>query len=233
MGSLQTLLNRNVPLVKICGNKFESEVLKVASFKPDFMGWIFSPFSPRKIELKDAIKQFYTIKEKHNEILTVAVFSGNPMNEILHIVKSLNEFNCIDLIQVTEDSTFIKNLKMELEKHDLSIPVVPVIRPQAIITEDIFSPFEPSQLYILDRFDPEKRGGTGKQIPPEYFKNSIKKNFLVAGGINSSNVLEILQYSKAMGVDLSSGVEDSPGIKNEKKLEELFFKVKNFKILDV
>lgn len=232
MDTIQKLLNHNRPLIKICGNKFKEEVLKVANYKPDFMGWIFSPYSSRKIEVEDALRQLILLKEINHDILSVAVFSGNSINEILHVVKYLNQYKCLDFIQVTEDKDFIKNLRMNFEKNNISIPVIPVIRPQQRITDEMFLPLEPSLFYILDRFDPEKRGGTGKKIPPEYFRNPITKPFLIAGGINPGNVIEILTYSKAKGIDLSSGIEDQPGIKNEKKLEELFFKVSNFKIPD-
>ncbi len=232
MEKIQKLLNHNRPLIKICGNKFYEEVLKVAKYNPDFMGWIFSPYSPRKIDIEDALKQLIYLKEKSYNILTVAVFSGNSIDEIIKIVKYLNQYKCLDLIQITEESHFINNLRMNLDKNDIYIPVIPVIRPQQIITEQIFLPFEPSLFYILDRFDPEKKGGTGKQIPSEYFNKPITKPYLIAGGINPNNVIEILTYSKAKGIDLSSGIEDQPGIKNEKKLEELFLKVRNFKIPD-
>lgn len=233
MSIFVSLFKKDRPLVKICGNKLHEEVLKVAKFKPDFMGWIFSPYSPRKVGFEDALKQILMVKETYSDILTVAVFSGNTISEILSIVKNFYSYNCLDLIQVTENSHFITELRRNLEQNNIFIPVIPVIRPQATITEEIFTSYEPSLLYILDRFDPEKRGGTGKTIPKEYFRHTVKKTYLIAGGVNPENVLEVLQYSKARGIDLSSGIEDMPGIKNEKKLEELFFKIQTFKIADV
>lgn len=226
---LHKLLNKNKPIVKICGNKITSEAFKVASYKPDMMGWIFSPFSPRRISIEKAPKIIKNIQREYPEIFHVGVFSGNPIYEIVNIIKILNEKAYgLDFIQVLEGSGFIWRLRSVLQQEHIFVPVIPVIRPQGPITEDLFFPTDPSLFWILDRFDPNLKGGTGKTIPEDYFKRKIRKLFLIAGGINPDNVQEYLKLTGARGVDISSGLEDSPGIKNEEKIKKLFKKIQEF-----
>ena len=226
---LHKILNQRRPLIKICGNKFTSEAFKVASFKPDFMGWIFSPFSPRRISLDKAEHIIKNIQNAHPEIFHVGVFSGNSVLEILEIVKRLNQkTRGLDFLQITEGSGFIFRIRTILQLEHIFIPVIPVIRPNAPITEDLFFPTEPSLFWILDKFDPNKKGGTGKTIPKEYFIEKIEKLFLIAGGITPENAVEFLRLSNAKGIDISSGLEDAPGIKNEKKIQQLLEKIYNF-----
>jgi len=225
------LLNKKSPIVKICGNKIFSESIKVASFGPDLMGWIFSPYSPRQISIEKAPLIIKNIQKEYPHIFHVGVFSGNPIYEILQIVIILKEkSNGLDLIQVTENSGFIQRLRDVLLKKEIDLPVIPVIRPQEPITEEMFFPTAPSLFWIIDRFDPQKKGGTGKTIPTDFFKNKVNKPFLIAGGINPDNVIDFLKISKAKGVDISSGLEDSPGIKNEGKLIKLFEKINNYEL---
>ncbi|MFN3605189.1 MAG: phosphoribosylanthranilate isomerase [Leptonema sp. (in: bacteria)] len=223
---LQKKISKKIPLVKICGNLYLEEALKVAQFEPDFMGWIFSPFSPRKIRISEAKKIILEIKNRYSKIYHVGVFAGNPISEILDILANMNlDVKCLDFLQVLEEDDTIPNLRSSLEGQNLKIPVIPVIRPKGILTEDIFRKTEPSLFWILDRFDPNLKGGTGKTIPEEFFKEKISKPYLIAGGIQPQNALKMIKISNAIGMDISSGVEKAPGIKDETKLKELFDKI--------
>lgn len=228
MVNLNELLNQK-PLVKICGNLYLKEAFKVAKFQPHFMGWIFSPFSPRKISIEEAEKNIQAIKKEYPKIFQVGVFSGNSIKEILSIIETLNDsLQLLDFIQVSEESGFIQNLREQILKKNLKIPVIPVIRPKAIITNEIFEKTSPSLFWILDRYDPILKGGTGKLIEEEFFREKINKPFLIAGGIRPENVNKMLKISYAMGIDVSSGIETAPGVKSEEKLKELFDQIHNF-----
>ncbi|MBW7857037.1 MAG: hypothetical protein H3C43_01750, partial [Leptonema sp. (in: Bacteria)] len=100
-------------------------------------------------------------------------------------------------------------------------PVIPVIRPTQKLSNTDFEPTAPSAFYILDKFDATAKGGTGKQIDADFFA-PVRFQFLVAGGINPTNALNIVKLSGAIGIDLSSGVESEPGKKDKAKIEQLF-----------
>ena len=68
-------------------------------------------------------------------------------------------------------------------------------------------------------------GGSGKTIDWSKAKSFISKSsvpVILAGGLNAQNILEAVNEANPFGVDLSSGVETSPGIKSEEKLRDLF-----------
>lgn len=217
------------PLVKICGNVYLKESLKVAKFQPDFMGWIFSPYSPRKVSIKEARENIQIIKKEFPMIYHIAVFAGNSVEEILSILEFLNESNqIVDFAQIPEEEKSISIIRTILSKKKIKIYVIPVLRPKEKIKSELFKNSKPSFFWILDRYDPIQKGGTGKEIPEEFFVEKPKYPFLIAGGVRPENVLLKLQYTKAIGVDISSGVEVSPGIKSEEKLQQLFKNIQSF-----
>ncbi|MCS7204587.1 MAG: phosphoribosylanthranilate isomerase [Leptospiraceae bacterium] len=225
---LRNKIHLNIPLVKICGNKYLDEAYKVAKFHPDFMGWIFAKQSPRKVNTDEAKSIIKQIKRDFPEIFHVAVFADNSLFEIITITKEINQNeDLIDFLQVVEGADFIDELSKQLIEKQLMIPIIPVIRPTSVLTDQSFFSSPMTFLWIVDRYDPKLKGGTGKVIPKELFSEQVSKPFLIAGGIQHTNAKEMLKVSGAKGIDVSSGIEDAPGVKNEKKLELLFQEIKN------
>ncbi len=217
------------PFVKICGNLYLEESLKVAKYFPDFMGWIFSPYSPRKISIKEAKAYIKIIKKEFPQIFHVGVFAGNTIEEILNIIEILNESDpLLSFLQIPEEDEIIPLLRKKLFERKTNILIIPVLRPKEKIKNELFFTTEPSDFWILDRYDPIQKGGSGKEIPNEFFQEKIDYPFLIAGGVNPENVIFKLQSTKAIGIDVSSGVEISPGIKSEEKLQKLFQKIQSF-----
>lgn len=215
------------PFIKVCGNLHATDSLLVASFSPDFMGWIFSPFSLRRIERLRASHLIRRIRESHPRIRHVGVFAGNGPREILEIDRRLRRAGSpLDYLQVTEGIGFIARLRAKLRlAHGVNAtPVVPVIRPTEEVGDRSFAFTAPSPFWILDRFDPRAKGGTGQRIPPEFFDASrpLRYPFLIAGGIRPENALQALRETGARGVDVSSGLELRPGVKDPALLEALF-----------
>jgi hypothetical protein len=99
----------------------------------------------------------------------------------------------------------------------------------------------PADKFLIDAFSAEAHGGTGKKADWELAKlavDTLKAPVLLAGGINSQNAKEALDKVSPFGLDLSSGVEKSPGIKDHGLVNEFFEKIqelapanKNFKLL--
>lgn len=240
------------PYIKICGNLHATDSLLVASYAPDFMGWIFSPFSPRRIERLRAAHLIRRIREIQPSIRHVGVFAGNPPDWIVETDRRLRRSGGgLDYLQITESTGFIVRLRARLRyTHGVAAtPVIPVIRPTAPISKQSFAFTAPSPFWILDRFDPHAKGGTGKRIPPEFFHSlealerheakhpaaagqSVEEMptagrpaeypFLIAGGIRPENAVEALRESGARGIDVSSGLERQPGVKDPELLKALF-----------
>lgn len=186
------------------------------------MGWIFSPHSIRQIDQNQAAAFIQEIKRIQPSIQHVGVFAANSVKSIV----DLNEFlikkkAALDYLQVVESIEFVAQLRKAT-----TTPVIPVIRPTQKLSNADFEPTAPSAFYVVDRYDPVEKGGTGKQIDADFFA-PVRFQFLVAGGINPTNAVEILKLSDAWGIDLSSGVESKPGKKEKTKLELLFRSLSN------
>ena len=229
------------PKIKICGNTNLNDSKMIASFKPDYMGWIFSPHSIRQINQESAATIIQEVKQLQPQIQHVGVFAGNSVESIVKLNKFLTQSQvALDFFQVVESAEFVA----ELRKADAATPIIPVIRPTRKIqnadfelyelnitsnTTESFDTLNASKadkensppFYILDRFDITAKGGTGKQIDADFFA-PVRFQFLVAGGINPTNALDIVKLSGAIGIDLSSGVESEPGKKDKAKIEQLF-----------
>ena len=83
--------------------------------------------------------------------------------------------------------------------------------------------------YYLFDYKPNKNelpGGNAKSFDWSLLKNiKINKPWFISGGINIENINEILNNLIPYGIDISSGVEDYPGIKNSEKINEIMNKI--------
>src|SRR5437762_735764 len=89
--------------IKICGNVFPEDSLKTASFLPDYMGWIFSPASPRRVPLARAQKLVEIIRDSYPSIKHVGVFAHNSVSEIANAHRSVH----FDHLQIVDGAGLI------------------------------------------------------------------------------------------------------------------------------
>jgi len=100
------------------------------------------------------------------------------------------------------------------------VPVIKVIRMKNPATYKAFKKYKVAA-YLLDSFHKGVRGGTGKSFQPSWAKKAVLElpaPVLLAGGLNAENVFKTIRAAKVFGVDVSSGVEVSHGIKDPKKV---------------
>ena len=77
--------------------------------------------------------------------------------------------------------------------------------------------------FLIDAYDPQRTGGTGQTVDWRLLQDfQCPQPWLLAGGIRPENVAQALQQISPDGIDLSSGVESSPGIKDLEKVHQLF-----------
>ena len=216
---------------------YYEDSLMVAKYRPNFMGWIFSPKSPRQITAEDVVPTIDKIRQDYPEILHAAVFAENTTEEIMHIMKSGH----FDMIQLVADDEFLIRIHTTMEESNIFTPEIhdftenikcrrPIFCPALRIREkiqdkDILSTGS-FPLYILDSYVAGKPGGTGKSLDTEYIQN-ITLPYLLAGGLKPENVKSSLLSCSAIGADVSSGIEDSPGRKNREKLESFINTVRS------
>ena len=194
-----------MPKIKICGIKRLEDIGIVNKYKPDYIGFVFAE-SKRKVthDLAYRLKQ-----DLDADIIAVGVFVDSPVEEIVELF----EGGIIEMAQLhgSESEQYIQNLK---QKTDDELKIINAIE---ISKETDLSKFDNSQSdYLL--FDSGK--GSGKTFDWNLIKKDIKKEFFLAGGLSSSNVMEAIEQFNPYAIDLSSSLE-TDGVKDENKIKEI------------
>lgn len=197
--------------IKICGIRSLDDIQLVNKYKPDYIGFIFYPPSPRFLNFQEARR----LKEKLDpEIKVVGVFVDSDLETII----SEYENKTFDIAQLhgSEDQSFIKALKNK------DIPVIKAVKikdPDSFLETRNTKP----DFFLFDIYDKKKVGGTGESFNWKYLKNYQGEiPYFLAGGIDETN-LETALDSKAHILDISSGVETDYK-KDPEKFKRLFKK---------
>ena len=206
-------------LVKICGLTSEEQALQVAKLGANAIGIISVEESPRYISAEVKKKIFKTLEKSYPKIKRVSVVKNCPIDLIIKNFLG-NPSETIIQLHGDEDIDYCKKIR---EK----IPNLGLWKAFRIKTEkdiDKIKPFEDFvDAILLDSWNKETYGGSGKKIESINLKNlQFTKPWWLAGGISIEWIDEILKDIKPDGVDISSSIEISPGLKDIKKAEELF-----------
>ena len=208
----------NKSVIKICGIKETKIIDCCVANKVNYFGLVFYEKSPRYIKIKDAINLIDHAKKK--KIIPVGVFVDHPIEEIHHIV-SKTSINYIQL-HGNEDVEYIKILK---KGYDLKIIKSIGIQERIDLLE--IDKMSNCDYYMFD-YKPKKNelpGGNAKSFDWSIIKDiNIKKPWFISGGININNIDEIKKKLFPYGIDISSGVEEKPGIKSATKINNLMKK---------
>ena len=209
----------NKPKIKICGVK-EIEIIDCCvKNNIDYFGLIFYEKSPRFISLNIAIKIINYVNNK--KIIPVGVFFNKSLFEIKKIIKKTS----LKYIQLhgNEDNDYIYQLKNEFD--------LKIIKSIGINDKDDLKKIDYLQLsdFILFDYKPkanELPGGNAKKFDWSLLQNiKIDKPWFISGVINAKNLGEINKKLIPYGIDISSGVEEKPGIKSSKKINALLEKL--------
>jgi len=205
-------------IFKICGLKDVESLNCCEENNVDFYGMIFYEKSPRNITLNEAEILISTSKELR--IRPVGVFVDHEINDLKKIISSLG----LKHIQLhgSEDQLYIDEIKRQFD--------VKIIKKISINNSEdlnIINKFNNIE-YLLFDYKPIKNelpGGNSKSFDWNLLKGKeIKLPWFISGGINETNIKKIQNLLNPNGIDLSSGVEVSKGIKSNSKINNLFKK---------
>jgi len=199
--------------IKICGITRVQDAERVADSSADAMGMIFYRKSPRDV----SIEQARILSKAAKPYLTTVAVVVNPAHEFLSQLVSQVR---IDRIQ------FHGN---ELQSHcEKSLrPYYKVIRvgQQSDITDKIQQHGKASA-FLLDTYIKGQPGGTGQQFDWSIInKTQINKPVILAGGLTPDNVYDAVLSVQPYAVDVNSGVEIKPGIKDAIMINEFIMAV--------
>ena len=208
------------PKVKMCGISKVETIPAVVEAKPDYMGLVFAP-SKRQVTVDQAKtlveelhKQYATRynsgaeQSTNDEIKTVGVFVNETLDNLITIAKEVN----LDAVQLhgDEDEAFIKALK---EKTDVEVWKAVQIRSAADAEAWIDSS---ADMLLFDAYHKDERGGTGEVFDWSCL-DEFERPFMLAGGIDSTNVARAIRTVRSYGIDISSGIE-TDGVKDNEKI---------------
>jgi phosphoribosylanthranilate isomerase len=205
-------------LFKICGLKNIESLYCCEENNVDFYGMIFYEKSPRNILLSDA--ETLINNSKKLRIKPVGVFVDHEINDLKKIISSIG----LKYIQLhgSEDQLYIDKIKRQFD--------VKIIKKISINNSEdlnIINKFKNIE-YLLFDYKPlkyELPGGNSKSFDWNLLKDQkIKLPWFISGGINETNIKNIQNLLNPNGIDLSSGVEVSKGIKSNSKINNLFKK---------
>jgi phosphoribosylanthranilate isomerase len=185
---------------KICGITSYEDAIDAIKAGADALGFVFYEKSPRYISPQDAKK---IISKLPPFVEKVALFVNVDANTVNESCKTSGA--TLAQIHFEADDELFENL---------TIPYIKVIRAKN--KEDILKYND--EYRLIDAYC-EAYGGAGKRINIEWFEDVDCSKIILAGGLDASNVASLKKYG-FYGVDVSSGVEASKGIKDKYKVKE-------------
>jgi len=205
-------------LVKICGLTSEEQALQVAKLGAHAIGVISVEESPRYISAEIKKKIFRSLENFYPKIERVSVVKNCPID---FIIKNFLGKPSETIIQLHGDEN-IDYCKEIREK----IPNIGLWKAFRIKTKKDLENIKPFEDFVdailLDSWNKETYGGSGEKIKSNYLKNlQFSKPWWLAGGISMEWIDEILTDIKPDGLDISSSIEISPGLKDLNKTEVL------------
>jgi phosphoribosylanthranilate isomerase len=206
--------------IKICGLTSPGDAAFAAAAGADALGFVLHPKSPRYVSLAQFRAMIHTLPKK--PLVAVAV---EPRIEDLAAMRDAG-FSSFQ-IHFRHDLPFGAVEAWSRAVGADKLWLAPKLPPGIDVPDEWL---ELARTILLDTFDPNLFGGTGRTGDWPKFKRHHeahpKKTWILSGGLNPDNVREALAGTGARFVDVNSGVESSPGFKDHEKLAAFFAAVR-------
>lgn len=197
------------PLVKICGVRRVQDALVAADLGAAAVGFVFWPNSPRFI---DPYRARTIVAALPPFVIAVGVFVDQPQ-QYIGGVAGLVRLGAVQL----HGNEPVESYATAPYRVIKAVPVGAAFEPES-------ADAVPKHVTVLlDAHDPVRRGGTGRAIDwTAAAAVARRRRTILSGGLNASNVGQAIAAVSPYAIDVSSGVESSPGVKDPARLEELF-----------
>jgi phosphoribosylanthranilate isomerase len=196
-------------LVKVCGITRQEDAEVAIGLGARALGFLFWPRSPRFIEPARARGIVATLPPF---VTPVGLFVNQPLEEVNAIAADVG----LGAVQLHGDETVEYAARIAR----------PVVKALSIVHQGDLTTVGGWPLRVvplLDAHDPEQRGGTGRTVNWDLAANvAARRPVLLAGGLRPENVREAISRVRPFGIDVSSGVESAPGIKDHERLMAFF-----------
>ena len=202
------------PKVKMCGISKVETIPAIVDAKPDYIGLVFAP-SKRQVTVEQAkilveeLHKQYAVRYNSETIKIVGVFVNETIENLLKIAEEVK----LDVIQLhgDEDESFIQILK---EQSNVEVWKAVQVRSAADAEKWIDSS---ADMLLFDAYHKDERGGTGEVFDWSSL-DEFERPFMLAGGIDSTNVARAIRTVRPYGIDISSGIETN-SVKDDEKMK--------------
>lgn len=202
--------------IKFCGFTRAGDVRLASELGADAIGFVFAADSARSVRAEEARAMRNALAPL---VDAVALFSNNSAEEVRDVIKQVRP----SLLQFhgDEDDAFCRAF---------GVPYLKAIamngEPQVIDPRALHARYPGAGGFLFDGHEPGSHGGVGrtfdwKRIPP-----GVTKPYVLAGGLTPDNVFDAILGTLPWGVDVSSGIETAPGIKDGDKMRRFVEEVR-------
>jgi phosphoribosylanthranilate isomerase len=207
--------------VKICGITQIEQGKAIVELGADSIGFICVPQSPRYVSV-DRLRAIADALP--SETVKVGVFANHGLTEIVAVVQQAH----LSAVQLhgAESPEFCRQLRQAIRPEIELIKAFRLKSAESLAETSAY--LDCVDTLLLDAYHPQILGGTGHTLDWQdlvQFKPAIP--WLLAGGLTPANISEALSRLQPDGIDLSSGVERSPGDKDLVKVAQLFEAINN------
>ena len=195
--------------VKICGITRIEDAVVAADLGAFAVGFVFWPQSPRCVHVEAARAIADSLPAA---VLKVGVFVDQPIEAIQRIVAGAG----LNVVQLhgSETADVIRAMPRPVFKA-VAVDGTFDVAQLRTLPEDV--------TVLLDAHDPVRRGGTGRTIDWSLAADAAaRRRVILSGGITPENIRPAIDAVQPFAVDVSSGVEESPGVKDHSRLRALF-----------
>jgi phosphoribosylanthranilate isomerase len=196
-------------LVKICGITRAEDADAAVAAGAGAVGFVFWPKSPRFV---DPYRARPIASRLPPFVVPVGVFVNQPPEYVRNVARLVG----LGAVQLhgDEDRAYVSGLRS---------PVIKAVALGDSTGNDQIDCWSPETMLLLDVHDPVARGGTGRVVDWNAAAAvARRRRILLAGGLTAENVAEAVARVQPFGIDVSSGVERSPGIKDHARIRALF-----------
>ena len=193
--------------IKFCGITRAEDARVAAALGVDALGFVFVPSSPRCLTLHAAA----AIRDKLPPLIAVVTLLQNPnSDEVWETIDAMQP----QLLQFHGEETaqFCASFGMPYLK---AVAMRGLQRPLAEVAAD----YSDAAALLLDGHAAGELGGQGKTFDWAIIAAGVKIPLILAGGLNLENVATAVRTARPYAVDVSSGIESKPGIKDSGKME--------------
>ena len=192
--------------VKICGISTRDAAVAVAESGADAIGFVFAPGSPREVSAEQAR---LLMAELPSSIETVGVFRNQPIDTVVRLALDAG----VATVQLHGDETPAEFDRLRAEGFD----TIRALSIDDYLRLALAGELRADERLLIDAVTP----GGGETFDPAPLREAAPAGFwMLAGGLTPHNVAELVRSVRPYGVDVSSGVEVSRGVKDANLIHE-------------